>query len=65
MASPYDGGAGGVYSSTFSVWRGGSLGGRPGGFPRAAGTGGGVAAFGLDAGGLGRWAVLSPVVSVL
>jgi hypothetical protein len=65
IASPYDGGAGGVYSSTFSFWRGGSLGGRPGGFPLAGGTGGGIAAFGLDVGGFGRFAVLSPVVSVL
>jgi hypothetical protein len=65
IASPYEGGAGGVYSSTFSVWRGGSLGGRPGGFDREAGAGGGVAAFGRKAGGLGRFAVLNPVVSVL
>ncbi len=64
MASPYDGGAGGVYSSTFSVCRGGSRGGRPG-FGLDAGAGGGVAAFGLNAGGLGKFAVLSPVVSVL
>lgn len=54
-----------MYSSTFSVWRGGNLGGRPGGFPLAAGTGGDVAASGLNAGGFGRFAVLSPVVSVL
>lgn len=54
-----------MYSSTFSVWRGGSLGGRPGGFALGAGAGGGVAEFGLNAGGFGRCAVLSPVVSVL
>ena len=65
IASPYEGGAGGVYSSTFSVCRGGSLGGKPGGFPLGAGAGGGVAALGLNAGGFGKCAVLSPVVSVL
>ena len=54
-----------MYSSTFSVCRGGSLGGSLGGPPRGAGGGGGVAALGLNAGGLGRCAVLSPVVSVL
>jgi len=64
VASLYVGGGAGANSSGFEFWRGGS-GGRGGrlGFGLAAPAVGGVAAPGLNAGGLGRCAVLKPVVS--
>lgn len=62
VASLYVGGGGGVNSSGLEFCRGGSRGGRLG-FGLGGGAGDAAeAAPGRKAGGLGRWAVLNPVV---